>query len=74
MREIVIPNENYFIFVFMEIRLNDQNMSEWRRAYNYLISIVERGMFLASDGRLRVEGVCSFQEVTMWLHNFVEKH
>ena len=77
MREVVMPNENYFIFAFMEMSFNNQNFKGWRMAYNYLLSSPNVIMLLATDGDYRWKVLAafrSFQEVTLWLHDFVEGH
>jgi hypothetical protein len=77
MREVVMPNENYFIFAFMEISFSNQNFHAWRNAYNYLLSSPNVIMLLATDGDYRwkiLSAFRSFQEVTLWLHDFVEGH
>ncbi len=77
MREVVMPNENYFIFAFMEMSFNNQNFKAWRPAYNYLLASPNVIMLLATDGDYRWKVLAafrSFQEVTLWLHDFVEGH
>ncbi|AIY89850.1 hypothetical protein [Geoglobus acetivorans] len=77
-RETVIPNENYFIFSFMEISFNNQNFSEnWRRAYEHLINSPNVMLFFITDGTHRWKFIMvfrTFQEVSKWVHNFLKEY
>lgn len=76
-REVIIPNENYFIFAFFEFSNRNNNFSDWRKTYEYLKNSPNVVMILLTDGnsRWKVLGAFrSFREVTRWMHDFVEKH
>ncbi len=76
-REVVIPNENYFIFAFIEFSSNSKNFDEWGKVYEYLKNSPNVIMILLVDGdnRWKVLGAFrSFREVTKWIHNFAQEH
>ncbi len=77
-RETVIPNENYFIFAFMEMSFNNQNFAEhWRRTYEYLVSSPNVILFFTTDGVMRWKVLMvfrSFQEVSRWVHYFLKEY
>jgi DNA-binding Lrp family transcriptional regulator len=77
-RETVIPNENYFIFSFLELSFNNQNFAEhWRETYEYLINSPNVMLFFITDGTHRWKFIMvfrSFQEVSKWVHNFLKRH
>ncbi len=77
-RETVIPNENYFIFSFMEMSFNNENFAEhWRRTYEYLVESPNVMLFFTTDGRYRwklIMAFRSFQEVSKWVHRFLKEH
>jgi len=77
-RETVIPNENYFIFSFMELSFNNQNFAEnWRRTYDYLINSPNVMLFFITDGTHRWKFIMtfrSFQEVSRWVHEFLKNY
>jgi len=77
MREVIIPNENFFIFAFLEMKFNKESFEEWKRAHDYLISSPNVIMFITTDGdyNWKVLGAFrSFLEITVWLHDFIQKN
>jgi len=76
-REVIIPNENYFIFAFLEFSNSSNNFSDWRKTYDYLKNSPNVVMILLTDGnsRWKILGAFrSFREVTKWMHDFVQEH
>jgi DNA-binding Lrp family transcriptional regulator len=77
-RETVIPNENYFIFSFMEFSFNNTNFREnWRKTYEYLINCPNVILFFITDGIFRWKFIMvfrTFQEVSKWVHNFLKEY
>ncbi len=77
MREVVIPNENYFIFAFIEFSSKNENFKDWIKTYEFLKKSPNVILILLVDGnrRWKVLGAFrSFREVTRWLHEFAEKN
>ncbi len=77
MREVVIPNENYFIFAFLEFSSNNKNFEDWRKVYDFLKNSPNVVMILLVDGdsRWKILGAFrSFREVTGWMHAFSQEH
>jgi hypothetical protein len=77
-RETVIPNENYFIFSFIEMSFDNKNFAKyWRETYEYLINSPNVMLFFTTDGIFRWKFMMvfrSFQEVSKWVHNFLKNH
>ncbi len=75
MREVLLLNEKYFIFAFVEIDFELSPKKEHKEMLGYLVNSPHVVMFLTTDSRYRwklLTAFRSFQELNDWVEELME--